>query len=135
VFHDTTFNRTVDNLRPADIFNHMVEQSQSLDLVFHALGDATRRAMLHRLAAREHTVGELAEPYAMSLASVSKHIKALERAGLVTRRVRGRIHYCRLNPRPLEKADGWLRAYERLWDLRLARLEELLRHPDDTAHP
>jgi DNA-binding transcriptional ArsR family regulator len=113
----------------------MVEQSQSLDLVFHALGDATRRAMLHRLAAREHTVGELAEPFAMSLASVSKHIKALERAGLVTRRVRGRIHYCRLNPRPLEKADGWLRAYERLWDLRLARLEELLRHPDDTSHP
>ena len=117
------------------MFNHMVEQSQNLDLVFHALGDATRRAMLHRLAKREHTVGELAEPYAMSLASASKHIKALERAGLVTRRVRGRIHYCRLNPRPLEKADGWLRTYEQLWDLRLARLEELLRHPDDVSNP
>jgi DNA-binding transcriptional ArsR family regulator len=113
----------------------MVEQQQTLDLVFHALGDPTRRGMLHRLATREHTVGELAEPYAMSLASVSKHIKTLERAGLVTRRVRGRIHYCRLNPRPLEKADGWLRAYERLWDLRLARLEELLRHPDDPSNP
>ena len=113
----------------------MVEQSQNLDLVFHALGDPTRRAMLHRLAKREHTVSELAEPYDMSLASVSKHIKALERAGLVKRRVRGRIHYCRLNPRPLEKADSWLRAYERLWDLRLARLEELLRHPDDVSNP
>lgn len=111
----------------------MVEQSEGLDLVFHALGDPTRRAMLHRLAKREHTVTELAEPYPMSLAAVSKHIKALERAGLVKRRVRGRIHYCRLNPRPLEKADGWLRAYERLWDLRLTRLEELLRHPDDVS--
>lgn len=125
----------VDNLRWAAIFNQMVEQSQNLDLVFHALGDVTRRAMLHRLATREHTVGELAEPFDMSLASASKHIKTLERAGLVTRRVRGRIHYCRLNPRPLEKADGWLRTYERLWDLRLARLAELLRHPDDESHP
>ena len=113
----------------------MAEPSQSLDLVFHALGDATRRGMLHRLATREHTVGELAAPYAMSLASASKHIKTLERAGLVKRRVRGRIHYCRLNPRPLERADDWLRAYERLWDLRLERLEKLLRHPDDTPDP
>jgi DNA-binding transcriptional ArsR family regulator len=87
--------------------------------------------MLKRLAVREHTVGELAEPYEMSLASASKHVKALERAGLVKRRVRGRIHYCRLNPQPLAKADEWLRSYEELWDLRLARLESLLRHPDD----
>jgi DNA-binding transcriptional ArsR family regulator len=111
----------------------MVDQSNDLDLVFHALGDPTRRAILHRLARREHTVTELAEPFDTSLASVSKHIKALEHAGLIKRRVRGRIHYCRLNPRPLEKADGWLRTYERLWDLRLARLEELLRHPDDES--
>jgi len=130
-----TFNQMVDNRRNLTIFNHMVEHSRHLDLVFHALGDPTRRGILHRLARREHTVTELAEPYAMSLASVSKHIKALEHAGLVTRRVRGRIHYCRLNPKPLEKADGWLRAYERLWDLRLSRLEELLRHPDETTNP
>lgn len=108
----------------------MVEQSSELDLVFRALGDPTRRAILNRLARREHTVTELAAPFDMSLASVSKHIKALEHAGLVRRRVRGRIHYCRLNPRPLGRADGWLRTYERLWELRLARLEELLRHPD-----
>jgi DNA-binding transcriptional ArsR family regulator len=113
----------------------MVEYSSSLDQVFRALGDTTRRAMLQRLAGREHTVGELAEPFAMSLASASKHIKMLERAGLVTRRVRGRIHYCRLNPKPLAKADEWLRTYERLWDLRLARLEELLRHPGDDTEP
>ena len=113
----------------------MVEYSSSLDQVFRALGDTTRRAMLQRLAGREHTVGELAEPFEMSLASASKHIKMLERAGLVTRRVRGRIHYCRLNPKPLAKADEWLRTYERLWDLRLARLEELLRHPGDDTEP
>jgi DNA-binding transcriptional ArsR family regulator len=110
----------------------MVEHSApALDRVFRALGDATRRDMLRQLAVRERTIGELAEPYRMSLASASKHVKTLERAGLVMRRVRGRTHYCRLDPRPLARADEWLRSYERLWDLRLARLAELLRHPDD----
>ena len=107
----------------------MVEEHAELDIVFHALGDATRRGMLRRLARGEHTVGELAEPYRISLAAVSKHIKTLERAGLVTRTIRGRIHYCRIDPRPLEKADHWLRGYERLWDVRLERLATLLRHP------
>jgi DNA-binding transcriptional ArsR family regulator len=109
----------------------MVDEPTRLDLVFRALGDATRRRMLERLARREHTVGELARPYRMSLASASKHIKTLERAGLVTRTVRGRTHYCRIDPRPLEKADDWLRGYERLWDTRLERLAALLRHPDN----
>lgn len=115
------------------IFSRMVELSSAarLDLVFRALGDGTRRGMLRRLAEREHTVGELAEPYAMSLASASKHVKTLERAGLVTRTVRGRTHFCRINPQPLAKADAWLRGYERLWDVRLTRLVELLRHPDN----
>jgi DNA-binding transcriptional ArsR family regulator len=110
----------------------MVESSQPLDLVFRALGDSTRRAMLARLARREHTVGELAEPYRMSLAAASKHVKTLERAGLVRRTVRGRVHYVRIDPRPLSKAEAWLRDYERLWDVRLERLAELLRHPDNT---
>ena len=109
----------------------MVERSPDLDLVFRALGDATRRGMLARLARREHTVGELAEPYRMSLASASKHIRTLERAGLVRRTVRGRVHYCRIDPRPLARADDWLRRYERLWDARLDRLVALLRHPDN----
>jgi DNA-binding transcriptional ArsR family regulator len=109
----------------------MVESAEPLDLVFRALGDATRRGMLARLARREHTVGELAEPYRMSLAAASKHVKTLERAGLVRRTVRGRVHYVRIDPRPLARADDWLRAYERLWDTRLARLAELLRHPDN----
>jgi DNA-binding transcriptional ArsR family regulator len=109
----------------------MVEQHPArLDLVFRALGDATRRAMLQQLATGERTVSELAEPYRMSLASASKHLKTLERAGLVHRTVRGRTHFCRINPQPLARADAWLRSYEKLWDLRLARLTELLRHPE-----
>ena len=116
------------------IFNDMVEYL-TLDLVFHALGDGTRRGMLKQLAAGERTVSELASPYRMSLASASKHVKALERAGLVKRTIRGRTHFCRLNPRPLAKADAWLREYEQLWDIRLARLEEMLRHPENDGTP
>ena len=108
----------------------MVIHQKELDRVFRALGDPTRRAMIRRLARREHTVGELAEPYEMSLAAASKHVKTLEQAGLVQRSVRGRVHYVRLDPRPLAQADEWLRSYERLWDKRLADLEALLRHPD-----
>ena len=111
----------------------MVKRSDQLDLVFRALGDHTRRAMLGRLARSELTVSELAAPYRMSLAAASKHIQTLERAGLVKRTVRGRIHYCRIDPRQLARADEWLRSYERLWDTRIERLVELLRHPDN--HP
>src|SRR5881392_862310 len=103
--------------------NDMVEYSQpQLDLVFRALGDTTRRAMLGRLAKGEQTVGDLAAPYEMSLAAASKHIQTLERAGLVKRTVRGRTHYVRIDPRPLATADDWLRGYERLWDTRISRL-------------
>ena len=110
----------------------MVEQYHSrLDLIFRALGDSTRRAMLERLAKGEHTVGELAQPYEMSLAAASKHIQTLEKAGLVKRTVRGRIHYCRIVPQPLARADSWLRHYEKLWDTRIDRLTALLRHPDN----
>ena len=127
-----SFNWKVDNLRNAPIFNHMVEHHhERLDLVFRALGDPTRRAMLERLARGELTVSELASPFRMSLAAASKHIQTLERAGLVKRTVRGRIHYCRIDPRPLARADDWLRGYERLWDTRIERLVELLRHPDN----
>ena len=101
-------------------------------MIFRALGDNTRRAMLKTLAEGERTVSELAAPHRMSLAAASKHIQTLERAGLVKRTVRGRIHYCRIDPRPLERADDWLRGYEKLWDTRIERLAELLRHPDNT---
>ena len=110
----------------------MVEQRDArLDVIFRALGDHTRRAMLARLARGEQTVSELAAPHRMSLAAASKHIQTLERAGLVRRTVRGRIHYVRIDPRPLAQADAWLRGYEELWDTRIERLVELLRHPDN----
>jgi DNA-binding transcriptional ArsR family regulator len=114
----------------------MVEQTDRLDLVFRALGDQTRRAMLERLSKGEQTVSELAAPHQMSLAAASKHIQTLERAGLVKRTIRGRIHYVRIDPRPLARADDWLRGYEKLWDTRIERLVELLRHPDhDSSNP
>ena len=110
----------------------MVElQASQLDTVFHALGDATRRRMLRDLAQGERTVGQLAEPFAMSLAAASKHIKALEVAGLIRRDVRGRTHVCRLEPGPLASAREWLSFYERFWTTRLDVLEGLLREADE----
>ena len=102
-------------------------QEAQLDAVFHALGDPTRRMMLRSLVQGEQSVGQLAEPFSMSLAAASKHIKALESAGLITREVMGRTHVCHLNAGPLRVADEWLRHYERFWTARLDRLEALLR--------
>src|SRR6266436_2073263 len=114
----------------------MVElQATQLNSVFHALGDATRRRMLRELAHGERTVGELAEPFAISLAAASKHIKALENAGLIRREVRGRTHLCRLDPGPLASAHQWLGFYERFWADRLEVLERLLRTEDARKSP
>jgi DNA-binding transcriptional ArsR family regulator len=115
----------------APIVNHMVDlQAHSLDPVFHALGDATRRRMLRELAGGERSVGELAAPFAISLQAASKHIKVLETAGLIRREVRGRTHLCRLDPGPLASAHEWLSFYERFWSDRLDQLEQLLRQED-----
>lgn len=114
----------------------MVElKAPQLDTVFHALGDATRRRMLRELAGGERTVGQLAEPFAISLAAASKHIKALEHAGLIRREVRGRTHLCRLDPGPLASAHQWLGAYEAFWTNRLDVLERLLREEDARKTP
>jgi DNA-binding transcriptional ArsR family regulator len=105
----------------------MVElHAPKLDSIFHALGDATRREMLRDLAKGERTVSELAQPFEMSLAAASKHIKALEGAGLIRRQVQGRTHICSLDARPLAKASEWLRFYEQFWNTRLDVLEVLL---------
>ncbi|WP_173934448.1 metalloregulator ArsR/SmtB family transcription factor [Chelativorans sp. Marseille-P2723] len=109
----------------------MVENSAVLDAVFHALSDSTRRRMLRALAKGEQSVSALAAPFSMSLAGASKHVKVLERAGLVRRRVDGRIHYCRLDAARLAEAEAWLRHYERFWNRRLDTLEALLRAEDD----
>ncbi|MFI9718972.1 ArsR/SmtB family transcription factor [Streptomyces sp. NPDC052396] len=95
-----------------------------LDVVFHALAHDARREMLHRLAAGDLTVGELAAPLQMSLAAASKHLKVLEQAGLVRRTVTGRRHVCRLKPEPLSGAVAWLRFYEHFWDERLNALQD-----------
>src|SRR5947207_433959 len=124
-------NRPVDFRPYRSIFNHMVElQTLEMNSVFHALGDVTRRQMLRDLATGERTVSELAQPFAMSLAAASKHIKVLEGAGLIRREVRGRTHVCRLEPGPLASAHEWLGFYERFWNSRLDLLEQLLRDED-----
>lgn len=119
------------------IFNYMVESNAplispsgpqpSLDAVFHALGDATRRQMLSNLSSGSRTVGQLAEPFDMSLAAASKHIKVLEGAGLIRREINGRTHLCFLDAQPLLEASEWLHHYERFWTGRLDALEALLR--------
>ena len=103
----------------------MVESG--LDAVFHALSDPTRRAMLHRLAEGECSIGVLAAPFRMSFAGASKHVKVLEQAGLVQRSVRGRTHVCRLGAEPLADANEWLRSYRRFWGQRLGAVEQMLR--------
>ncbi|MGD0628538.1 MAG: metalloregulator ArsR/SmtB family transcription factor [Terracidiphilus sp.] len=113
------------------IFNQMVEQPNlQLDAVFRALADPTRRAMLRTLAAGEHNIGELAAPFRMSFAAASKHVKVLEGAGLVRRRVQGRRHVCRIQPERLAAADAWLHFYRRLWTEQLDRLDSLLQAED-----
>ena len=110
----------------------MVELLASeLTPIFHALSDPTRRRMLIELTSGERTVSQLAEPFAMSLAAASKHIKVLEGAGLIQREVRGRSHLCRLDPGPLETAHEWLSFYERFWTARLDILDRLLREEDE----
>lgn len=117
-------------------FNHMVEQKpQHLDVVFHALGDSTRRRMLRELSSGERTVSQLAEPFDMSLAAASKHIKVLEGAGLLRREVRGRTHVCRLDATPLSDAQQWLQFYENFWNSRLDELERLLSGGKPRATP
>lgn len=107
--------------------------STRLDDVFQALADPTRRAMLGSLTKQPLSVGELAEPFDMSLAAASKHIKLLERAGLIERSVQGRTHLCRLNAQPMHAGMEWLRHYEQFWAQKLDALEALLRAENDPA--
>ena len=97
-----------------------------LDVTFHALADPTRRGMLASLALGEKSVGELAEPFRMSFAGASKHVKVLESAGLVARRRSGRKQMCTLRAEPLAEAEQWLRQGEKFWTVRLDRLQALV---------
>ncbi len=105
----------------------MVNYQQSvLDHTFAALADPTRRAMLARLAAGEASVGDLAAPHAMSPPAISKHLKVLERAGLVARRKDGRVHRCSLDTAPLDQALDWIGTHRRFWQARFDALEDYL---------
>jgi len=97
-----------------------------LDSTLYALSDSTRRDMLLRMAEQEHTVSELAEPYDMSMAAVSKHLKVLESANLITRRKEGRRYHCRMNYDPLVEVNELIKKYRQFWEARLDELEDFL---------
>lgn len=106
-----------------------------LDLTLSALADPTRRAILERLSEGDARVTELAEPFAMSLNAVSKHIRTLERARLVQRRRAGREHVLSLNPRALDEAACWIAAQRAAWNARLDALDALLQAEDRATNP
>lgn len=114
-------------------------EARHLDDTFAALADPTRRAILDQLSRGEATVNELAEPFQMSLPAVSRHLKVLERAGLVTRHRRAQFRPCRLEAAPLAEAVGWLERYRRIWEASFDRLDDYLktmqRENDDDDTP
>jgi len=115
----------------------MVNYSGSLDRSFSALADPTRRAILARLTLGEARVTDLAAPFDMSLPAVSKHLKVLEDAGLVKKRREGRVHHCRLDPKPLSAAADWIAQHRAFWEESLDRLHEYLAEhkEEETWHP
>ena len=100
--------------------------SEDLDLLFGALADATRRGIVAQLAVGEATVTELAAPFAISLPAISRHLKVLERASIITRSQQGRWRRARLSPTSLASAAAWLSLHERLWAERFDRLDDHL---------
>lgn len=102
---------------------HSNDTAHRLDSIFRALSDSTRRSILRDVSAREKTVSEIAKPYRVSLAAISKHLKVLEGAGLVRRQKRGSFQYVRTNAKPLKEAGKWLSYYEQFWNEQLRRLQ------------
>ncbi len=109
----------------------MVEQMTDPDSAFRALADPTRRQMVEALSLQQLTVGQLAEPHAMSFAAASKHIGVLEKAGIVSRRKQGRERICSLNPDGLFELRAWVERYSVYWKERLDQLETALKEEDD----
>jgi DNA-binding transcriptional ArsR family regulator len=113
--------------------------SARLDATFAALADPTRRAILTRLASGEASVMELAKPFAMSQPAISKHLKVLERAGLISRGRDAQRRPCRIEAKPLAEADDWLEEYRRIWEENFqrldAQLEELKTQDKKSEHP
>ena len=109
-----------------------VPDTQQLDRGFHALADATRRAVIARLTAGEASVAELAAPFDMALPSFLQHVRVLEAAGLISTVKKGRVRTCRLEAERLAALEGWISRYEAAWHARLARLGEILETKGDT---
>jgi DNA-binding transcriptional ArsR family regulator len=112
-------------------FNHMVKSSMKaqalhLDYVFRALSDSTRRSILRDVAKGEKTVGEIAQPYPVSLPAISKHLKVLEGAHLIRRQRRGSFQVVRINAAPMKEAEEWIAYYRHFWNNQLDALQDLL---------
>jgi len=108
------------------IYNRIVMYRAPLDDVFSALADPTRRRMVERLARGRHSVGDVASGFAMSQPALSKHVKVLERCGLIKRAVLGRVHYLELDPRAMRSAATWLDRQRSFWEKTLDRLDTVL---------
>lgn len=104
----------------------VIDRSPQLDRVFHALAHPARREMLRRLSSGERNLSELSAPLRMSFPAASKHVRVLERAKLVRRRVVGRTHICRIEAKPLSEANQWLETYRQFWEARYEQLDALL---------
>jgi DNA-binding transcriptional ArsR family regulator len=104
----------------------MVESSIALNKIFGALADETRRDILKRVSRKEHTISELAEPYAMSLAAIAKHVSVLEKAGLITKRRSGKEKVVQITSETIKIATAHLGEYEKIWNARFDALEKLL---------
>lgn len=118
-----------------DIFNYMVKYSpQLLDRTFSALADPTRRSILEHLALGDCCVTDLAKPHRMSLPAVSKHLKVLEGAGLVSRQKEGRVHSLKLEAAPMKQAQEWIGEYRRFWEAGFDRLEDYLKQLQSTEN-
>jgi DNA-binding transcriptional ArsR family regulator len=107
-----------------------MQMAERLDQTFHALADGTRRSMIHALArGKALSAGELGGQFGSAQPTISKHLKVLERAGLVERRVEGRVHRFRLRRRPLQEAEGWISRHQAFWTGALDQLDRLLAEP------
>ena len=106
----------------------MQQVNDNLNQVFFALSDGTRRAILSRLSEGSTTIGELAKPFEMSAPAISKHMKILEQAGLIERRIEGRQHHCTLATDALKTAEDWINFHREFWEGRLDALDDLLRN-------
>jgi DNA-binding transcriptional ArsR family regulator len=131
----TTSTTSTWMLSTNDILNHMVlyraGDPRAVDQVFGALADPTRRAILGRLSQGEASVSELAEPFDLSLPAIAKHVRVLERAGLLTHRKTGRVRRCRIAADRLRLASDWLDTYRQFWRTRLDALADHLESGED----